>query len=88
MKQGQETTFEEQVQIARECIATEKNYGEIVLKYQVSYQLVCTWTLRFEQMGEVGLQDQHGQCKKAQTSCTELEQVQIERLSSSNTNYI
>ena len=36
MKQGRETTFEERVQIARECIATGKNYGEIALKYQVS----------------------------------------------------
>ena len=52
MKQGRETTFEERVQIARECIATGKNYGEIALKYQVSYQQVRTWTLRFEQMGE------------------------------------
>ena len=54
MKQGRETTFEERVQIARECIATGKNYGEIALKYQVSYQRVRTWRLRFEQMGEAG----------------------------------
>ena len=31
MKRGRETTFEERVQIARECIATGKNYGEIAL---------------------------------------------------------
>ena len=56
MKQGRETTFEERVQIVRECIAIGKNYGEIALKYRVSYQQVRTWTLRFEQMGEAGLQ--------------------------------
>ena len=78
MKQGRETTFEERVQIARECIATGKNYGEIALKYQVSYQQVRTWTLRFEQMGEAGLQDRRGQRKKDQTPRTELEQAQIE----------
>ena len=78
MKQGRETTFEERVQIARECIATGKNYGEIALKYQVSYQRVRTWTLRFEQMGEAGLQDRRGQRKKDQTPRTELEQAQIE----------
>ena len=78
MKQGRETTFDERVQIARECIATGKNYGEIALKYQVSYQRVRTWTLRFEQMGEAGLQDRRGQRKKDQTPRTELEQAQIE----------
>ncbi len=40
MKQGRDTTQEERVQIARECIASGKNYGEIALKYQVSYQQV------------------------------------------------
>ena len=40
MKQGRETTQEERIQIVRECIAKGKNYGEIALKYQVSYQQV------------------------------------------------
>lgn len=52
MKQGRNTTQEEQVQIVRECIASGKNYGEIALKYQVSYQQVRNWTLRFEEMGK------------------------------------
>ena len=62
----------------RECIATGKNYGELALKYRVSYQQVSTWTIRFEQMGEAGLQDRRGQRKKDQTPRTELEQAQIE----------
>ena len=78
MKPRRETTAEERVQIAMECIATGKNYGEIALKYQVSYQQVRTWTLRFEKMGEAGLQDRRGQRKKDQTPRTELEQAQIE----------
>ena len=78
MKPRRETTAEERVQIARECIAIGKNYGEIALKYQVSYQQVRTWTLRFEKMGEAGLQDRRGQRKKDQTPRTELEQAQIE----------
>lgn len=78
MKPRRETTAEERVLIARECIATGKNYGEIALKYQVSYQQVRTWTLRFEKMGEAGLQDRRGQRKKDQTPRTELEQAQIE----------
>lgn len=78
MKQGRETTLEERIQIVRECIASGKNYGEMALKYQVSYQQVRTWTLRFEQMGEAGLQDRRGRRKKDQTPRTELEQAKIE----------
>ena len=78
MKQGRETTLEERVQIVRECIASGKNYGEMALKYQVSYQQVRNWTLRFEEMGEAGLQDRRGRRKKDQTPRTELEQAQIE----------
>ena len=78
MKQGRETTLEERIQIVRECIACGKNYGEMALKYQVSYQQVRTWTLRFEQMGEAGLEDRRGRRKKDQVPRTELEQAQIE----------
>lgn len=78
MKQGRETTQEERIQIAKECIASGKNYGKMALKYQVSYQQVRTWTLRFEEMGEAGLEDRRGRRKKDQTPRTELEQVQIE----------
>ena len=78
MKQGRETTQEERVQIVRECIATGKNYGEMALKYQVSYQQVRNWTLRFEEMGEAGLQDRRGRRKKDQKPRTELEQAQVE----------
>ena len=78
MKQGRETTLEERIQIAKECIACGKNYGEMALKFQVSYQQVRTWTLRFEQMGETGLQDRRGHRKKNQIPRTELAQAQIE----------
>jgi len=78
MKQGRETTQEERIQIAKECIARGKNYGEMALKYQVSYQQVRSWTLRFEEMGEAGLEDRRGRRKKDQTPRTDLEKAQIE----------
>ena len=78
MKQGRTMTQEERVQIAKECIASGKNYGEIAQKYQVSYQQVRTWTLRFEELGEAGLEDRRGRRKKDQTPRTELEEAQIE----------
>lgn len=78
MRQGRNTTQEERIQIAKDCIAGGKNYGEMALKYQVSYQQVRSWTLRFEEMGEAGLQDRRGRRKKDQAPRTELEQAQIE----------
>lgn len=78
MKRGRDTTQEERLQIAKECIAAGKNYGEMALKYNISYQQARTWTLRFEELGEAGLEDRRGQRKKDQAPRTELEQAQIE----------
>ena len=78
MKQSRQTTQEERIQIAKACIAAGKNYGEIALKYQVSYQQARTWTLRFEELGESGLEDRRGKRKKDQAPRTELERLQIE----------
>jgi transposase-like protein len=78
MKQGRETTLDERIQIAKECISSGKKYGDVAQKYQVSYQQVRTWTLRFEEMGETGLQDRRGRRKKDQVPRTELEEAQIE----------
>lgn len=86
MKQERETTQEERIQIARECIASGKNYGEIALKYNVSYQQARKWTLRYEELGEAGVEDRRGRRKKDQTPRTELEkaQIEIERLKHQN----
>ena len=78
MKQGRNATKEERIEIAKECLASGKNYGEMALKYKVSYQQVRTWTLRFEELGEEGLEDRRGKRKKDQTPRTELEKAQIE----------
>jgi transposase-like protein len=78
MKQGRSTTQEERIQIAKECLESGKNYGEIALKYNVSYQQARTWALRFEELGEAGLEDRRGKRKKDQTPRTELEAAQIE----------
>ena len=82
MKQGRDTTKGERLEIVRDCLASGKNYGEMALKYKVSYQQVRTWTLRYEEMGEAGLEDRRGKRKKDQTPRTELEaaQIEIERL--------
>ena len=78
MRKARNTTQEERIKIVRECIACGKNYGEMALKYNVSYQQVRNWTLRFEEVGKAGLEDRRGRRKETQTPRTELEQAQIE----------
>ena len=78
MNKGRSTTQEERLQIAREALESGKNYGEIAKKYNVSYQQVRMWTLRYEELGNAGLEDRRGKRKKDQTPRTELEKAQIE----------
>jgi len=78
MKKARRTTQEERLQIVKECLESGRNYGGMALKYNVSYQQVRTWTLRFEEFGEAGLEDRRGKRKKDQTPRTELERLQIE----------
>ena len=78
MSKVRNTTQEERVQIAKESLASGKNYGEIAKNYNASYQQVRTWTLRYMELGESGLEDRRGKRKKDQVPRTELEKAQIE----------
>ena len=78
MRKTRRTTQEERIQIVKDCLASGRNYGAIALKYDVSYQQVRTWTLRFEEIGEAGLEDRRGKRKRNQVPRTELEAAQIE----------
>lgn len=80
MRKARSTTKEERLQIVKDCLESGRNYGEMALKYNVSYQQVRTWTLRFEELGEAGLEDRRGKRKKDQTPRTELERLQIENM--------
>lgn len=78
MKQGRETTQEERIAIAKECIETGNNYGEIAVKYNVSYQQVYTWVKRYKKLGEAGLEDRRGKRIVQQEPRTELEKARQE----------
>lgn len=78
MTKGRETTQAERIAVAKECIASGKNYGEVAIKYHVSYQQARSWTLKYIEGGEKALEDRRGQRKKDQQPRTELEQAQIE----------
>lgn len=60
MTTGRDTTLEERIQIVKGCIASGNDYGGTALKYQVSYQQVYTWTKKYHEMGDAGLEDRRG----------------------------
>ena len=70
------TTQEERLAIVRDCIENGLSYSEAASKYQVSYQQVRTWVLRFKEMGEPGLEDRRGQRKKDQVPRTKEEELE------------
>ena len=78
MKNTRNTTQEERVQIAKECIENGSNYGEIAIRYQVSYQNVYTWVKKYRELGEAGLEDRRGQRTAQQEPRTEEERLRIE----------
>ena len=78
MKQGRETTQEERIAIAKECIGNGSNYGETAVKHNVSYQQVYTWVKRYKKLGEAGLEDRRGKRIIQQEPRTELEKARQE----------
>lgn len=78
MTKGRETTQTERIAVAKACIANGKNYGEVAIEYNVSYQQARSWTLKYIEGGDVALEDRRGQRKRDQQPRTELEQAQIE----------
>ena len=66
-------------------IQTKQQAVEAYLTGQYSLQRICeifkirsTWTLKYKELGEVGLEDRRGKRKYEQEFRTELEQAQIE----------
>ena len=77
MKEGRETTFEERLDIVKDCIKHGQNYVETAIKYNVSYQQVYTWVKKFRELGEKGLQDRRGKRTVSQEPRNELEEAKI-----------
>ena len=60
MKKAKNTTLDERLKIVTDCFANDKNYGAMALKYDCSYQQVRNWVIRYEKMGQAGLEDRRG----------------------------
>ena len=78
MKQGRETTQEERIAIAKDCIANGENYGETAIKHNVSYQQAYQWTKKYKEYGEAGLEDRRGKRMKDQVPRSREEELEIE----------
>jgi len=77
MTKARKTTQEERVIIAKECLATDRDYGEIAKKYQVTYHQVYAWTNKFAELGISGVEDRRGKRTSQQEPRTEEERLKI-----------
>ncbi len=75
MRKARQTTPEERLEIVRDCLANNKNYGAMALKYNCSYQQVRNWVLRYEKMGAAGLEDRRGRRTGSQPARTPEEEL-------------
>ena len=75
MRKARNTTPEERLEIVRDCLANDKNYGAAALKYNCSYQQVRNWVLRYEKMGSAGLEDRRGRRAGTQSARTPEEEL-------------
>ena len=88
MKKTRKTSYEERIQIAKECIESGNNYGAIALKYDVSYQQVRTWAKRYAELGEAGLEDRRGKRVASQIPRTVEEELRIKLAQLEHENYM
>lgn len=88
MKKTRVTTQQESVQIVKECLDAECNYGEIALKNDVSYQQVYTWVKKYRELGEAGLEDRRGKRTADQQPRTEIEELKIQVAKLQHENYM
>lgn len=88
MTNAHKTTQQERIQIAKECLEAGYNYGEIALKYDVSYQQVYTWVKKFTELSEAGLEDRRGKRTADQEPRTEIEELKIQLAKLKHENYM
>lgn len=74
---SKKTTLEERILVAKACLAADRNYREVATQYHVSYHQAYTWTKRYEEHGEAGLEDRRGKRTSQQQPRTHEEELKI-----------
>jgi transposase-like protein len=75
MRKTRQTTLQERLNIVQDCLANDKDYAAMALKYQCSYQQIRNWVLRYEKMGKAGLEDRRGRRAGTQPARTPEEEL-------------
>ena len=77
MTKGRKTTYDERVEIVKYCIEHELNYAAAAEEYQVSYQQIYQWVLKYKSKGVEGLEDKRGR-NKPESELSELDKLRAE----------
>ena len=77
MMKGRKTTYDERVEIVKYCIEHELNYAAAAEEYQVSYQQIYQWVLKYKSKGVEGLVDKRGR-NKPESEMSELDKLRAE----------
>jgi transposase-like protein len=77
MTNGRTTTFEERIEIVKYCIEHNRNYSETAEKFQISYQQVWNWVVKYDKSDVDGLTDRRGK-RKPKDQLTELEKLKAQ----------
>jgi transposase-like protein len=77
MTKGRKTTYDERVEIIKCCIEHELNYAAVAEEYQVSYQQVYQWVLKYKSKGVEGLVDKRGR-NKPDSEMSELDKLRAQ----------
>ena len=77
MTKARKTTFNERIEIVKDCIANDKNYALTMKQYNVSYQQIYLWVRKYEQKGIDGLIDGRGKAK-AESDLTEIDRLKVQ----------
>ncbi|MCG0276392.1 MAG: helix-turn-helix domain-containing protein [Thermosediminibacteraceae bacterium] len=77
MTKGRNTTFEERIEIVKYCIEHDRNYNKTAEKYQVSYQQVRNWVIKYDKSGVYALIDRRGK-RKSEDEFTEIDRLKAQ----------
>lgn len=77
MTKGRKTTLEERQEIAAYCLEHDREYKLAAEHFNVSYYQVYQWVKKYEEQGEIGLQDKRGKHKQ-DDELSEMEKLQRE----------
>lgn len=77
MTEGRKTTWDQRIQIVRDCLGNGKDFQVTAETYEVSYQQVYQWVKKYEDGGEEALKDKRGR-KKEEVELTPEEKIKLQ----------